>query len=55
MATEEIKWRLKFLATVLSHLHKIGPLGQDECCGLMYSLYDIVDLICPEDKKAGVE
>jgi hypothetical protein len=42
----EIRWRLRFLATMLSCLHTLEfVLGEDECNGLMYLLYDIADMM----------
>ena len=54
MDTEEIKWRIKFLATVLNYLYKMDSrLDEDECSGLMFLLYDIADMICPPGEKGG--
>ena len=53
LQTEEISWRIKFLATVVCHLHKFEiPLTEDERCGFMHFLYDIAGMICPEEEKA---
>ncbi|MDL2272810.1 hypothetical protein LJC23_07265 [Desulfovibrio sp. OttesenSCG-928-I05] len=48
--TDEIRWRLKFLAAVAGNLNKIEPIGEDAACGLMWLLYDIAEMLNPESK-----
>ena len=52
MNEETVAWRLRFLAAVAGYLHKANP-NEQECCGLMWILYDIADMIDPPATKDG--
>ena len=55
LMTDEIRWRIKFLAEVAGNLNKIEPIGEDAACGLMWFLYDIAEMLNPEggDKEGA--
>ena len=48
LMTDEIRWRLKFLAAVAGNLNTIEPIGEAAACGLMWLLYDIAEMLTPE-------